>query len=109
MISFSNFEKSKTAKQDREKFYTKFLEKSDVIFISLNLVSSDSTFELIKTLYDDLITPLPSNYELFKLLIENEQMVLFDRLLFIFQNPVEYHSYNSEIKESDSSMLRNMR
>jgi hypothetical protein len=109
MKSFTNLQNSKAAKQDRQQFYTKFLEKSDAIFISFSLVSSDSTFELISILYDDLTTPLPSNYELFKLLIKNEQMVLFDRLLSIFQSPEGYNSYNSEIKESDEVISKKMR
>jgi len=62
----------------RNDFYSKFLEKSDVVEFAIDLLGHDEVFGLINILYDDLTEPIPSNYKLFKLLIKLEHMVLFD-------------------------------
>lgn len=74
----------------RDKFYTKFLEKSDVIEIAIELLEHDDVFELIHILYDDLTEPIPSNYRLFKLLVKTEHMSLFDLCLKKCLNPKKY-------------------
>jgi len=109
MSSIAKLGNSKSYKEKREEMYTKFLEKSDVVQMSFDIVSWQDTFDLIRLLYDDLTAPLNSNYELFQLLIKNEQMVLFDQLLKFYEKPDEYQLMGETIKESDEKFVKNMR
>ena len=77
-------------KNRRENFYSKYLEKSDVIEISIDLLEPNEVFDLIGILYDDLTEPTPSNYKLFKLLVKMEHMILFDMCIKRSMNPNKY-------------------
>ncbi|CAI2382176.1 unnamed protein product [Moneuplotes crassus] len=66
------------AKAVRENFYTKYLERSDVIEIAIDLLDQEDVIKLIYVLYDDFGEPTPDNYKLFKLLIQTEHMELFE-------------------------------
>jgi hypothetical protein len=66
--------RKKSIEEKRSEFYTKFLEKTDVIEHALTIINHDKVFHLINVLYDNLTEPISSNYNIFKLLVKQEQM-----------------------------------
>ena len=88
-------------------FFTKFLEKQDIIDLSFKWVDTDGSLELIFVLYDDLSMPLPSNYELFKLLIKREQMSLFDKVLKTFSTSEGIQSNGNDVREAERILAKN--
>ena len=68
-------------------FYTKFLEKVDIIEIVLQVFDDeDEIFDIINFLYPKLCAPIQSNLSLFKLLITQEHTELFDKLIKMCAN-----------------------
>ena len=64
--------------QHMDEFFTKFLEKQDVIEICFKDVKDDETIlQIIQFLYDNLFIPTQANEELFKLLIRYEKNEYF--------------------------------
>lgn len=88
-------------------FFTKFLEKQDIIDLSFKCVDTEGSLELIFVLYDDLSLPLPSNYELFKLLIKREQMNLFDKVLKTFSTSEGIQSSDNDVREAERILAKN--
>lgn len=74
MSSMLAIKTKKSIKQKRDEFYTKFLEKSDMVEHAISMINKDKVFHLINVLYDNLNEPISSNYNLFKLLVKQEQM-----------------------------------
>lgn len=74
--------RSDSHQQHMEEFFTKFLEKQDVIEVCFNKIKDDDKiFEIIQFLYDDIFIPTQVNEELFKLIIKYEKMNIFDLVL----------------------------
>ena len=73
--------RSDSHQQHMEEFFTKFLEKHDVIEIWFSKLDDDKIFQVIQFLYDNIFIPTQVNEELFKLLIKYEKMNIYDLVL----------------------------
>lgn len=58
MSSMMAIKTRKSIKQKRDEFYTKFLEKSDLVELAISMINKDKVFHLINVLYDNLNEPI---------------------------------------------------